>query len=96
MPIDTAEVRRIARLAQLELAAETVEQFRHQLERILDYVAVLDELDVESTAPTAHTLEQGAPLRADELGESLTVDQALANAPDAAAGHFRVPRVLKG
>ena len=95
MPIDAEQVRYIASLAQLELDDPTVERFRHQLQEILDYVAVLATLDVSSIEPTAHALGRGQPLRADAVAHSLPRDRAQENAPDAAAGHFRVPRVLK-
>jgi aspartyl-tRNA(Asn)/glutamyl-tRNA(Gln) amidotransferase subunit C len=95
VPIDSREVRRIAALAQLELDDETVERFRHQLEAILDHVAMLDSLGVDRIPPTSHARAEATPLRADEVRASLTDQEALGNAPDAAAGHFRVPRVIR-
>ena len=95
MSIDTAEVLRIARLARLDLDAETVERLRHQLGDILDYVAVLGELDVSDMPATVSTADEGAAPRPDEVAASLSVDQALANAPNRAAGQFCVPRVFK-
>lgn len=94
MPIDAEQVRHIAALAQLDLDDPTVERFRNQLQKILDYVAMLDSLDVSSIEPTARTLARGQPLRADAVISSLSRDQAQQNAPDSAAGQFRVPRVL--
>jgi aspartyl-tRNA(Asn)/glutamyl-tRNA(Gln) amidotransferase subunit C len=95
VPIDAAEVRRIAELAQLELDIASVERFRHELGSILDYIALLDELEVDDVAP--FTLARGAEqkLRADGPRSCLSVGDALANAPDAAERHFRVPRVLE-
>lgn len=96
MPIDADEVRRIAALAHLDLDPATVEAFRHQVGAVLDYVAVLEELDVSDVAPMAHALEGTRPWREDAVVASLSQDEALRNAPDARAGHFRVPRVLGG
>lgn len=95
MPIDANEVRRIAGLAQLSLDDPTVEAFRHQLEAILDYVALLDSVDAGSVAPTATALEGAPALRPDEPRPGLGARDALTNAPDSAEGHFRVPRVLE-
>jgi aspartyl-tRNA(Asn)/glutamyl-tRNA(Gln) amidotransferase subunit C len=94
LPIDQAEVRRIARLAQLETDAAEVEALRGDLERILDYVALLDELEIEEPTGAAdvHRLEPRS--RDDEPTGSVGRDAATANAPEAAEGHFRVPRVL--
>lgn len=94
MRIDSEEVRRIAALARLELDDATVEQFRAQLGTILDHVALIDSLGVEGVAPTAHPLDARQPLRPDVPTPSLTQAEALRPAPDAAAGHFRVPKVL--
>lgn len=94
--MDLEEVRRIALLARLELDEATLVAFRSQLRSILDYVAMLDDIDVRSTAPTSWARSVGQPLREDEEQASLSAEEALCNAPDAAAGHFRVPRVLGG
>ena len=94
MRIDSEEVRRIARLARLRLDEQTVEQFRGQLQTILDHVALLDALGVDGVAPTAHPLEAKQPLRPDTVVPSLSEEEALSAAPDAVAGFFRVPRVL--
>ncbi len=94
MPIDSAEVVRIAALAQLELDPATVERFRGQLQAILDYVAILDTLGVEELPRIAGPGEEHQPCRGDEPVPPLPSERALANAPDSAAGHFRVPRVL--
>ncbi len=86
------EVARIARLAHLELDPEAAPRFASQLSAILDYVALLDELVADP--PMGGPCEPRLPLRADEPIPSLSRERSLANAPDAAGGHFRVPRVL--
>ena len=94
--IDRAEVRRIAQLAHLELDDAVVDALSLELESILDYVALLDELDVDAVDPAPWLPVEGSPLREDEPQPSLTHAEALKNAPDAAEGHFRVPKVLDG
>jgi aspartyl-tRNA(Asn)/glutamyl-tRNA(Gln) amidotransferase subunit C len=96
VPIDKEQVSHIASLAHLDLDPDDVERFRHQLQAILDHMEVLAELDVGEVVPTAHPLGRGQALRPDEATPSLPREEALANAPDAAVGQFRVPRVLKG
>ena len=95
MPIDGDEVRKITRLARLDLDASKLETFCHQLESILDYIAVLEEVDVDTSAPGARPAGGGSGLRSDEPRSSLSVSEALSNAPDPGDGHFRVPRILK-
>ncbi len=94
MAIDHAEVRRIARLAHLEPDADAVATLARELQSILDHVAVLDELDLESVPSTVNTADERQPLREDTERTSLSSDDALSNAPEHAAGHFLVPRVL--
>lgn len=94
MPIERTQVEHIARLARLELPDATVERLRVQLDSILDYVAILDRLDLEGVEPTAHAGAGDAPLREDVPAPGLSQQEALASGPDTEAGHFRVPRVL--
>ena len=94
MAIDDAEVRRIARLAHLELDAAAVAALARELQSILDHVAGLDELELDAVPSTASLPRDRPPLREDTQRASLSGDDALRNAPDHAAGHFRVPRVL--
>lgn len=94
MRIDRQEVERIARLARIDLPPRAVERFREQLETILDHVARLDDLAVDDTRPTTQPLVEHPALRSDEPHSCLTRDEALAGAPDAESGLFRVPRVL--
>ena len=88
------EVVRIARLAHLDLDPTMVPQFASQLAAILDYVALMDDLTVGPADPAAGSLEERQILRADEPIPSLPRERCLVNAPDAADGLFRVPRVL--
>ncbi|MCP3979718.1 MAG: Asp-tRNA(Asn)/Glu-tRNA(Gln) amidotransferase subunit GatC [bacterium] len=95
MPIDEREVRHIAQLALLDLDAQALERLRRELGSILDYVALLDQLDVDDVPPTRGAGTERR-LRDDTESTSLAVAEALCNAPDSAEDHFRVPRVIKG
>ena len=92
--IDEAEVRRIAKLSRLKLSDEEVRLFAGQLANILDYVKQIESLDTEGLEPLAHALPGTNVLREDESREGFTNEQALANAPEAERGCFRVPAVL--
>lgn len=95
MRIDNEEVRRIARLARIDLDESAAEELRADLARILDHVAVLEVLDTEGVPATARTSEDSSHLREDRPGPSLPPGRASAQAPEAAEGFFRVPRVLR-
>lgn len=94
MPITRDEVRRIARLANLEFTEEEQERFTRQLSAILDHVAHLDRLDTTAVEPTSHAGDDASPLREDAPAPTLSTDEALANAPESGRGLFKVPRVL--
>ena len=90
------EVERIAHLARLSLTADERDLFARQLTGILQYADQLREVDTVGIPATSHPLELTTPLRDDEPRASLPRAEALAAAPeaDAAAGLFKVPRVL--
>ena len=94
MPITRDEVRRIAALANLEFTDEEEERLTRQLGAILDYVAQLDRLDTRDVAPMSHAGSEEPSLREDALRDPLDRDAALANAPEADHGLFKVPRVI--
>lgn len=89
-----ADVQAIARLARLELAADEQDLFTRQLADILAYATTLQEVDTSGVPPTSHALVDEIPMRDDAVRESLDRDEAMAAAPRAAAGLFKVPRVI--
>jgi aspartyl-tRNA(Asn)/glutamyl-tRNA(Gln) amidotransferase subunit C len=92
-----SDVERIAALAHLELTDEEIELFTTQLAGILHYAEQVQQVDTSGVEPMAHVGSERTE-RDDEPRPSLTIDEALANAPDGAldAGLFRVPRVIGG
>jgi aspartyl-tRNA(Asn)/glutamyl-tRNA(Gln) amidotransferase subunit C len=95
MTLTMEEVEHIARLARLKLSDEEKSRYRGQLSAILDYAARLQDLDTAGIPPTSSVLPPRTVLRADKPKPCLSRDELLANAPDAAAGQFRVPPVLE-
>ena len=92
MAILRDEVLHVARLARLELGEDEVARFAEQLNAILEAVGKVGELDLEGVEPTAHPLELVNVWAEDEPRAPLSLDEALANAPDPGeGGFFRVP-----
>jgi aspartyl-tRNA(Asn)/glutamyl-tRNA(Gln) amidotransferase subunit C len=89
--ITREEVMRVARLARLELHDDEVARFQEQLSVILEAVSKVSELDLTDVPPTAHPLEIQNAWDADVPRPGLSVEQALANAPDRQGDFFRVP-----
>lgn len=92
--IEREEVLHVARLARLRLADEEVEAMRTELSSVLDHIDRIAALDLDDTEPTSHVIDLENVLRADRPHQSLPREVALANAPDAAQGSFRVPASL--
>jgi aspartyl-tRNA(Asn)/glutamyl-tRNA(Gln) amidotransferase subunit C len=89
--ISRDEVLHVARLARLALSDDEVDRLGAQLNAILEAVGKVSELDLADVEPTAHPLDLVNVWADDEPQESLSVEDALANAPDREAGFFRVP-----
>ena len=92
--IDNDLVRHIGLLSRLELTNEQVETFSRQLGGILEYFDKLQELDTDNVEPMAHAVEIHNVFGQDIPRESLSPDEALANAPERDGDFFKVPKVI--
>ncbi len=90
------DVQKIAALARLTLSSEEASRFAPQLERVLDHIAQLEEVDTSSVEATSHVVALSTPLRNDVVREGLSRDEALSQAPRAAEGAFVVPKFVEG
>jgi aspartyl-tRNA(Asn)/glutamyl-tRNA(Gln) amidotransferase subunit C len=88
-----ADVERIAALARLRLTAVEADRFASQLTDILTFARQVQAVDTTGVAPF-DAGPVGAPMRSDEPEPPLDRDEVMAQAPDAAGGLFKVPRVL--
>jgi len=98
MPISESDIEKIAQLAHLEITDDERRMFAPQIAEIVTYVEQLNEIETAAVEPALGGLtpegERTESSRADETQESLGQKIALDQAPDPAAGHFRVPKVL--
>ena len=98
MSITHEEILKIADLARLHFSEEELGDFTARFQSILDYIEQLKQVDVEDIEPTSHVTLMADfekhMFREDIVRASLPVETSLANAPDPAAGHFRVPKVI--
>jgi aspartyl-tRNA(Asn)/glutamyl-tRNA(Gln) amidotransferase subunit C len=96
--ITESEVRNVAGLANLELTDSEIARLRKDLDEILTHMDTLGELDTSAVEPMAQVLyesEETATLRADDVVPPLGNETALANAPLAGAGYYKVPKVIE-
>ena len=98
MPINQSDIEKVAHLAHLELDEEELKTFGPQMTDIVNYVEQLNELDTANVEPAIGGLTPEGfntnSSRPDEVTGSLGQKTALEEAPDAAYGYFRVPKVL--
>ena len=102
MKITEKDVAYVAQLANLELTPSEIARMQKDLSATLDYIDQLSEVDTQNVQPMAQVAQadaagsdHGEQLRADELAGCLGREAALKNAPLAADGFFRVPKVIE-
>jgi aspartyl-tRNA(Asn)/glutamyl-tRNA(Gln) amidotransferase subunit C len=98
MKLSEAEVRYVADLANLRLTDEEVRRMAADLGEVLTHMEKLNELDTSAVEPMAQVLyeaEETATRRQDRERAGLGSEVALANAPLAGAGFFKVPKVIE-
>jgi aspartyl-tRNA(Asn)/glutamyl-tRNA(Gln) amidotransferase subunit C len=92
--ISRDDVAHVAKLARLEVDDAELDLFTAQLAAILDHADDVEALDLADVEPTSHPYPLVNVLRADEPGPTLSPEAALAGAPQAEDGRFRVPTIL--
>jgi len=92
--ISRDEVAHLARLARLAVTDDELDVFAGQLGVILESVASVSEVAADDIPPTSHAVPLTNVFRDDVERPGLAPEQALAGAPAAADGRFRVPRIL--
>lgn len=88
-------VEHVAMLARLALNEEELQRLQKELGRILEHADKLQAIDIEGVEGTSHVIPMTNVFREDVVGESLSPDEVVANAPDAADEFFRVPRIVE-
>ena len=91
MAIDREQLIHVAHLARLELPDAELGRLGAQLNDILAAVSKVSELDLSDVPPTSHPLDLVNVWGEDEPRPSLTVEEALANAPEREGDFFKVP-----
>ena len=95
MKIDKATLQKIAHLARLDFEEEGADKMVADMTEILDWVEKLNELDTEGVEPLTHMSAEQNVLREDQVGEPLSHERGLLNAPKKDSDYFRVPKVME-
>ena len=94
MSLDEQTVRKVARLANIEIMDEDVVPIGEKLSGIIAWVEQLSEVDTDNVAPLANVVNIDLKLRKDEVTDGDCADKVLANAPEETQGFFVVPKVV--
>jgi aspartyl-tRNA(Asn)/glutamyl-tRNA(Gln) amidotransferase subunit C len=94
-PLSRSDVERVALLARLKLTSAQLDRYTAQLQKVLGYVEILNELDTGEVEPMAHAIERVNVFRDDVVERSLPREAALANAPKTDGKAFLVPPILE-
>lgn len=95
MKIDINTLKKIAHLARLEFDEKGAEKMTRDMTQILDWVEHLNQVDTEGVEPIITMSSEVNVLREDKVGEHLSHEKGLKNAPHRDSDYFRVPKVLE-
>jgi len=95
MSLDKDTVRKIARLARIQVPEEDLDHLAGELSQILDWVEQLNAVDTADVPPMTRVVEMRLPERKDVVTDGGYPEKIVANAPEAARGFFAVPKVVE-
>lgn len=94
MKIDKEIIVKVAKNAQLKLEEKDLEKFLPQLNDIVDYFKILDEVETNDIEPCFHPIEIKDVMRDDVVEENLSKEESLKNAEHKKEGYFKGPKVV--
>ena len=95
MPLDSATVRKVAKLAHIKLPEDRVEGLAAELSAIMGWIEKLNEVDTNGIEPMTSVVAATLPMREDVVNEGGDAAAILANAPVSRGGFFVVPKVVE-
>lgn len=94
MALTKEEVLKIAKLSKLEFKEEEIEKFQVELNDILKYIDILDEVDTQNIEALTYVNHDVNNFREKEKLDSISLEKALLNAPESAENAIVVPKVV--
>jgi aspartyl-tRNA(Asn)/glutamyl-tRNA(Gln) amidotransferase subunit C len=95
MSVDQATVRRIARLARIRISDNEVPKLEGELNRILDWIELLGEVDTADVEPMTSVVSMQMRKREDAVTDGGYPERVTANAPQSDDNFFMVPKVVE-
>lgn len=94
MQISDSEVLHIAKLARLNLAENEIENYKKNLQEILDFADTINHVNTDNIGETIGVNENYNVFRKDEIKQESDKEELLSNAPSQDEGMFRIPKVI--
>lgn len=95
MKVSKEDVERLAHLSRLSFTESEAKNMRDDMEHMLTFVEAINRLELDEVEPLVYMTEGEDILRADEVHQQITKDDALKNAPDRDTDYFKVPKVMR-
>ena len=92
--IDDETIENVCILAKLSLSDDEKEKAKEDMQKMLDYVEKLDELDTDGVEPLSHIFGDQNVFREDVVTNGDNKEAMLANAPKAKEGQYQVPKTI--
>ena len=92
--IDNSVVKKIANLSKINLSDKELENFKHELNKILDWVDDLKKVDTKMVEPMLSVFNENMKMRDDKVEQTKT-NEILSNAPEKKENFFVVPKVIE-
>ena len=95
MKIDSQTVDKIAHLARLELAPDEKQEMIGDMNKVLDFMAKLNEVNTDGIEPLVYMTDEVNVYREDVVKQEITHEEALQNAPKHDENYFLVAKVIE-
>ena len=95
MEVNEALIDKLANLARLNFDAAAKEEIRNDLQKMIQFIEKLNEVDTTGVEPLLHMSSNVNILRSDEVKGSISREAGLKNAPVHDEQFFKVPKVIK-
>ena len=95
MQVDREEILHIAKLACINIKEEEIEEYRKNLQDILNFAKTIDSVDTDNISETISSTKNVNVFREDEIKEFGDRDALLQNAPEQESGMFSIPKVIQ-
>ncbi len=93
--ITQEDIKKIARLARIEVLPESRQDLAKQLTNIANWVETLNEVNTDNVEPITNVHDANLRLNKDEITDGNIAEDVLKNAPNAKYGYFTVPKVIE-